>query len=55
MFLANFIFVVWHLKINPAAHLNTWKAFKSLQSKRKLYRRFTSFCYSYVLTPVKNG
>ena len=45
MFLANFIFVVSLLKIDPAAYLNTLKALTSLQSKRKI-QRFTSFCYS---------
>ena len=30
MLLANFVFVVSHLKIHPAAHLNTWKALRSL-------------------------
>ena len=33
MFLANFIFVVSHLKIHPALNLNTAKALKSLYSK----------------------
>ena len=28
MFLADFIFVVSHLKIHPAVHLNTSKSFK---------------------------
>ena len=37
MFLANFIFFVSHLKIHPAAHLNTLKALMSLQLKRKVY------------------
>ena len=34
-FFANFIFVVSHLKILPAVHLNTLKAMISLQSKKK--------------------
>ena len=37
MFFANFIFVVSHLKIHPAVHLNNSKALTSLQSKRKVY------------------
>ena len=37
MFLANFIFVVSHLKIHAAVYLNTSKALMSLQSKRKVY------------------
>ena len=49
----NFSFVVSHLKIHPAVHLNTLKALTSLQSKRKVYEKFTSFRYSYVLTRVK--
>ena len=53
MFLANFIFVVSHLKIHPAVHLNTSKALTSLQSERKVYQKFTSFCYSYALTRVE--
>ena len=43
MFLVNFIFVVSHLKINPAVHLNTLKAMTSLQSKRKV-KRLQAFC-----------
>ena len=35
MLLANFIFVVSHLKMYPSVHLNTLKALTSLQSKRK--------------------
>ena len=30
MFLANFIFVVSHLKVHPTVHLNTSKALTSL-------------------------
>ena len=37
VFLANFIFVVSHLKIIPAVHLNTSKVLMSLQSKRKVH------------------
>ena len=37
MYLANFIFVVSHLKIHPAVHLNTSKALTSLWSKTKAY------------------
>ena len=37
MFLTNLIFVVSHLKIQPAVNLNTSKALMSLQSKRKVY------------------
>ena len=36
IFLANFIFVVLHLKMNPAINLTTVKALTSLQSKRKI-------------------
>ena len=43
MFFANFIFVVSHLKILPAVHLNTLKAMISLQSKKKVYEKFISF------------
>ena len=35
MFLTNFIFLVTHLKILPAAYLNTLKALTSLWSQRK--------------------
>ena len=49
MFLANFIFVVSYLKIHPALDLNTSNALSFL-SKRKVYERFSSFRYSYVLT-----
>ena len=51
MFLANFIFVVSHLKIHPDIHLNTSKPLMSLQPKRKVYKKFR---YSYVLTRLKN-
>ena len=37
MFLVDFIFVVSHLKIHPADHLNTTEAPTSLYSKRKVY------------------
>ena len=37
MFLVDFIFVVSHLKIHPADHLNTTEALTSLYSKRKVY------------------
>ena len=47
------MFVVSHLKIHPAVHLNTSKAQTSLLSKRKVYSKFTSFPYFYVLTRVK--
>ena len=40
---SNFIFVVSHLKIHPAVHLNTSKALTSLSSKRKVYQDFASF------------
>ena len=50
--LANFIFVVLHLKIHLTVHLNTWKALTSLLSKRKVYSKFS---YSDVLTRVKKG
>ena len=36
MFLTNFIFVVSHLKIQPAVHSNTSKALASLYSKGKV-------------------
>ena len=51
MFLANFIFVS-HLKIHQAFHLNTLKAL-TFHFSRKVYQKFTSFRYSYVLTRVK--
>ena len=35
MFFANLIFVVSHLEIYPAVHLNSTKALASLYSKRK--------------------
>ena len=44
MFLANFSFVVSHLKIHSAVHLNTSKALMSLYLKGKVYQKFTSFC-----------
>ena len=53
MFLANFIFVVSHLKTHPAVHLNTLKALTSFNQKEKFIKKFTSFCYSDVLTHVK--
>ena len=53
MFLANFIFVVSHEKIYPAVHLNTLKVLTSLLSQRKMYQKFTSFRYCYVLNRVK--
>ena len=53
MFLANFIFVVSHLKIHPVVHLNTSKALTSLYSKRNVYWKFTSFRFSYILTRVE--
>ena len=34
MFLGDFIFVVSHLEIHPAVHLNTSKALMSLYTKR---------------------
>ena len=43
MFLANFIFVVSHLKIHQVVHLNTLKALTSLQSKRKVYSSLLAF------------
>ena len=46
MLLANFSFVVLHLKIHPANNLNTSKTPTSLQSKRKVYEKFASFRYS---------
>ena len=49
MFLADFNFVVPHLKINPIIHLNTSKALMLLYIKRKVYLKF---CYSYDLTCV---
>ena len=52
MFLANFIFVVSHLKIHSAVHLNTSKALTSLKSKRKVHEKYTSFRYSCALTRV---
>ena len=55
MFFANFVFVVSHLKIHPAVHLNNSNAKMSLQTKRKVYEKFTSFSYSYVLTRVKQN
>ena len=36
MFLANFIFVVSHLKIHPAVSLNTSKALTSFSSERNI-------------------
>ena len=54
MFLANFIFVALHLNIRQVVYLNTSNALTSLRSKRKVHEKFTSFCYSYVLTCVKN-
>ena len=50
MFLASFIFVVSHLKIHPAVHLNTLKALTSLDLERKVCYKFISFRYSYTLT-----
>ena len=38
MFLANFSFVVSHLEIHPAVHLNTSKALKSLSQKEKIIK-----------------
>ena len=53
MFLADFNFVISHLKIHPAVHLtNTLKALL-LQSKREVYKRFTSFHSSYVPSHVR--
>ena len=42
-FLANFVFVVSHLKILPAVHLNTLKALTSLQSKKKFLKSLRAF------------
>ena len=53
MFLADFIFAVSHLKMHPAVRLNTLKALTTLYTKRKLYWKFISFHFSYVLTRVK--
>ena len=53
LLIVNLIFVVSYLKIHPAVYLNTSKALKVLQSKRKVYSRFTSIRYSDVLTRVK--
>ena len=53
MFFANLIFVVSHLIIHPAVHLNTSKALTSLQLKRKANKKFTGLRYSFVLTRVK--
>ena len=36
-FLANFSFVVSHLKIHSAVHLNTLKVLTSVYSKRKVH------------------
>ena len=52
MFLADFIFAVSHLKMHAAVRLNTSKAL-TLCTKRKLYWKFISFHFSYVLTRVK--
>ena len=40
---ANFIFVVLHLKIHPAIHLNTSKALTSLYQKQKLIKSLLAF------------
>ena len=53
MFIANFIFVVSHLKTHPVVHLNTLKALTSFNQKEKFMKKFASFCYSDVLTHVK--
>ena len=42
-----------YLKIHPAVHLNTSKALMSFSQKEKFTKKFTSFCYSSVLTRVK--
>ena len=36
-----------------AVNLNTLKALTSLQSRRNVHQKFTSFCFSYVLTCFK--
>ena len=53
MFLADFSFAVSHLKMHPPVRLNTSKALTTLYTKRKLYWKFISFHFSYVLTRVK--
>ena len=49
MFSAKFISIASHLKIHPAIHLNTSKTLISL----KVYSKFTSFRYSYLLIRVR--
>ena len=43
MFLANFIFVFSHLKIDPTARLNTLKALTSWKSKKKKFKSLLDF------------
>ena len=54
IFLANFFFVVSHLKIHPAIHLKNLKSSDVVVVIKKSFLQFTSFRYSYVLTCVKN-
>ena len=43
MFLGNFMFAVSHLKMHPAANLNTLKALTSCIRKEKFLKRLLAF------------
>ena len=38
MIFTNFIFVVSYLKINPAVHINTWKALAHCSQREKFIK-----------------
>ena len=52
-FLANFVFVVSHLKIYPVVYLNNLKALKSLYDKIKSIKRLLVLMIPSVLLDLK--
>ena len=52
MLLANLIFVISHLKIHPAVHLNTSKSPTSCSQKEKFIKSLLAFVILYVLNRV---
>ena len=52
IFVANFIFVVPHLKIHPAVYLNTSKALTSL-SKRRQKEKFIKSLLAFIILTFK--